>query len=425
MTARLSDDEVARLLAGVPSAEDAHRRGWPGAPATRQPVEVYYVPGDRVTARTPAELGQEAARLLDAHAPDARALADAVADPRLDGLDGLEVAAQVRARTAAKLAAEPVEDLRIDFEDGYGRRDDGTEDADAERTAAAVAAMSDELGAPPFVGLRVKAFADGLAHRSVATLDRFLGTLLDAAGALPAGFTITFPKIVATDHVRAFVDTLEALEHAHGLPEGRLVFEAQIETTASVLGPDGRVALRDLREAADGRLCGAHLGVYDYSAGLGLPPEEQRIDHPACDLVRHLMVATFAGGEVRISDGSVNAVPAGDSAAEVHHVWARHAAAVRRAFTQGVPQGWDLHPSHLVSRYAAVFTHALAGLDDALDRLARWDAGDAGGGVLDEPATIATIAARVQWAVDCGAATPELVRERTGRAVAPRPATIG
>jgi hypothetical protein len=235
---------------------------------------------------------------------------------------------------------------------------------------------------------------------------------------------ITFPKVVAAAHVAAFADVLTALERAYGLPDGRLVFEVQVETTASVLGPDGRVALRDLRDAAAGRLCAAHVGVYDYSAGLGLPPAEQRLDHPALDLARHLLQVTFAGTEVRLSDGSTNAVPADDSTAEVHRVWRRHAGDVRHSLRHGYVQGWDLHPAHLVSRYAVVFADVLAGIDDALDRLARWDAGAAGGGVMDEPATVRTLEAAVQRAVDCGAVTPDEVRTRAGRAVAPRPASL-
>ena len=38
-----------------------------------------------------------------------------------------------------KLAAEPIEDLRIDFEDGYGDRGDEAEDADVLRAAGALA----------------------------------------------------------------------------------------------------------------------------------------------------------------------------------------------------------------------------------------------------------------------------------------------
>jgi hypothetical protein len=412
----LGDDEVEGLLEGVEAADAEAARAWPGVPATRQPVQVLYVPLDRVHPEMGRRYGTAALLLMEAHAPDGASLARACG---LDLDDAL--ADRVHDRVVAKLEDEPVEDLRCDAEDGYLGRTPETEGRDARTAAAAVAAAMTDGDAPPFVGLRVKSFTDGLARRSVATLDRFLGTLLDAAGELPDGFVITFPKIVAIEHVAAFTRVLAALERAHGLPERRLRFEAQIETTPSVLGPDGRVALRDIRDVADGRLCAAHIGVYDYSAGLGLPPGEQRLDHPALDFARHLLQVTFAGTEVRLSDGSTNVVPADDSTVETHRAWRRHADDVRHSLRHGFVQGWDLHPAHLVSRYAVVFADVLTGIDDALDRLARWDAGDGSGGVMDEPATVRALEAAVQRAVDCGAITAGEVERRSGRRVARRP----
>ena len=413
---RLDDAIVDRLLDGVDAADAAYRAGWPGSPPGRQPVQVLYVPADRLGPATVTDAGAEAGRLLEGHAPDAAAFGHAF------GIDDLDVADRVRDRVATKLASQPVEDLRVDFEDGYLDRDAATEARDARASAGALAQAASRGFLPPFVGLRVKAFTDGLARRSVATLDRFLGTLLEEAGALPDGFVVTFPKVVAVDHVRAFVEVLATLEEAHGLSPASLRFEVQIETTPSVLGPDGRVALRTIREAAGGRLVGAHLGVYDYTAGLGLPPTQQRLAHPACDFVRHLLQVTFAGTEVRLSDGSTNAVPAGDDTAEVHRVWARHAADVRHSLRHGYVQGWDLHPSHLVSRYAVVFADLLDGLEGVLDRLAGWRSGGTGSdGVLDEPATVRVLAAHVQRAVDCGAVDPAHVQHRCGLELAPRP----
>ncbi|MEX1177060.1 MAG: hypothetical protein WEB09_01235 [Nitriliruptor sp.] len=412
----LGPDHVARLLAGVDDADAEAARAWPGAPATRQPVQVLYVPLDQIRPDTAVRHGTAALRLLEAHAPDGAALAAAC------GLD-LEagLADRVHERVVAKLRSEPVEDLRCDAEDGYLGRSPEIEARDATAAAAAVAAAIADGMATPFVGIRVKSFTDGLATRSVDTLDRFVGTLLDAAGELPDGFVITFPKVVARQHVEAFVGVLAALEAAYGLPPRSLRFELQVETTPSVFGPDGRIALRGFREAADRRLVAAHVGVYDYSAGLGLPPRAQRLDHPALDFARHVLQVTFAGTEVRLSDGSTATRPADDSTREVRRVWGRHSADVRHSLRHGFVQGWDLHPAHLVSRYATVFADVLTGLDDALDRLRAWDTGDATGEVMDEPATIRVLEAAVQRAVDCGAVEPAEVARRTGRTVAPRP----
>jgi hypothetical protein len=427
---RLGASDLDRLLAGVAAADETYRRAWPGPPRTRQPVQVLYVPADRVGPGTAHEHGAEALRLLHAHAPDVGHFADAT------GILDVFLADEVRARVATRLATGPVDDLRVDFEDGYLGRSEAEEARDAVAAARSVASAVASGDGPPFVGLRVKSFTDGLARRSVATLDRFVGTLLDRLGHLPDGFVITFPKIIAVDHVRAFVEVLASLEAASGLQEGRLRFEVQIETTPSVLGPDGAVALRAIRDAGAGRIVAAHLGVYDYTAGLGLPPGEQRLEHPACDFVRHLLQVSFAGTEVRLSDGSSNAVPAEDTAAELHRVWSAHAATVRHSLAHGYVQGWDLHPSHLVSRYATVYADLLRGFGDVLERLRRWyeptgapgtdpEAADgAAGSVMDEPATIRRLEAHVQRAVDAGAATSAEVAARTGRTVTPRPATL-
>ena len=54
------------------------------------------------------------------------------------------------------LDREPIEDLRLDFEDGYGGRPDEIEDADAVRVANDLAKAIGEGTAPAFVGLRFK-----------------------------------------------------------------------------------------------------------------------------------------------------------------------------------------------------------------------------------------------------------------------------
>ena len=47
---------------------------------------------------------------------------------------------EVAPRVEAKLAQEPIEDLRLDFEDGYGNRGDEAEDSDSVAAAAQLAA---------------------------------------------------------------------------------------------------------------------------------------------------------------------------------------------------------------------------------------------------------------------------------------------
>src|SRR5690606_23006902 len=96
-------EEIGAALAPV-DAELARRS--PGDAGPRQPVHTVYVPGDDFTADTPRVWGDRALALLDEHAPDAASFAAAL------GLDEA-LAADVHERVRAKLAREPVEDLRV------------------------------------------------------------------------------------------------------------------------------------------------------------------------------------------------------------------------------------------------------------------------------------------------------------------------
>jgi citrate lyase beta subunit len=388
----------------VDDARAAHDRHFPGDSTDRQPVHTLYVPADRFTAGTATDMGAEALRLLDAHAPTAVSMSDAF------GIDAA-LAESVRERVAAKLAREPVEDLRIDFEDGYGVRPDDEEDGHVTQAVAAVAAAYEARRLPYYWGLRVKSFADGGHQRSMRTLDGFLTGLATRLGKLPGGFVVTFPKIISAEHVAIFAEFLSRFEAEIGLPGGQLRFEIQVETTESIIDERGQVGLRAIVEAAAGRLHGAHFGVYDYTAACGLPPAEQRLDHAACDFARHVMQVTLAGTGVRLSDGSTNIVPASDSPMDVHGAWRAHTELVRHSLRHGFPQGWDLHAAQLASRYAAVYDFYLTGMDETLARLRAWQDGVTGtAGVLDEPATIKALTARLRRAADCGAVDADTVK---------------
>jgi citrate lyase beta subunit len=396
MNRSLSEDDVHDLLTRIGGIAAAGRVRYPGDGPGRQPVHTLYVPADRFSERTAVEFGAEARRLLETHAPDAVSFAAAFG-VRPD------VAAATRARVMDKLQREPVEDLRIDFEDGYGSRPDEEEDRHA---VEAVRAIDKALRAgvrPPFFGLRVKSFADGMEGRSVRTLDLFITSLVGSTGGVPGGLVVTFPKVVAPEHVTLFAETLGRLERTLGLEEGSLRFEVQIETPQSVVDATGTVAARGILDAAGGRLTGMHFGVFDYTATLGLMPWEQRLDHPANDFARQAVQVALAGTGVRISDGSTNVVPASDGTEDVHAAWRAHADHVRHSLRAGFYQGWDLHPAHLASRYAAVYGWLLPRLEDAVSRVRAWREQAAAGGVLDEPATVKSLLRYLRFAVTSGA----------------------
>jgi citrate lyase beta subunit len=175
------------------------------------------------------------------------------------------------------------------------------------------------------------------------------------------------------------------------------------------------VAAPRIVEAAGGRLAGMHFGVFDYTASLGLMPWEQRLDHPANDFARFAIQVALAGTGVRVSDGSTNVVPASDETRDVRAAWRVHASHVRHSLESGFVQGWDLHPSHLVSRYATVYGWLLPHLDDAVTRVRAWrERSAAAEGVLDEPATVSSLLRYLRFVVSSGAAEQAEVLERSG-----------
>ncbi|RBQ14437.1 aldolase [Spongiactinospora rosea] len=353
---RVTLPDPAALIPGFAAAYAGQRAAErAGAEPAWQPVHTVYVPADVFHAGTLAEWGRTAAGLLAAHLRSPGALAGVF------GVSSPALAAEVHRRVAAKLAAEPVEDLRIDFEDGYGG---GDEDAHAESAARDVAALHAAGRLPRRWGVRAGSFATGDPVRPLRTLDGFLTAVTGLAGGLPPGFVITFPKVLQEAYLGQFAGCLAALERGLGLADGTLRFEMQVDDPRTL-----RFLRPGLVETAGGRLTAARLGVSGYTAACGLTPHEQRPDHPACDHARHVMQTAFAGTGVELADGSPAVVPATGSAADVRALWRRHAGLVAHALTHGYYQGGDTHPAHLVSRYTATYTFHLAHRADYTARL--------------------------------------------------------
>ncbi|MEU6811542.1 aldolase/citrate lyase family protein [Streptomyces sp. NPDC046831] len=406
-------EKVSRSLAGAVTEEisaslapvDAElERRYPGDPGTRRPVHTVYVPGDAFAAGTPRSWGDQALAALDEHAPDAAAFAAVL------GLDE-ELAVPVYDRVRAKLAREPVEDLRVDFEDGYGLRPDAEEDQAAARAARLIAEACAAGTAAPWTGIRMKSLEAPVRDRGIRTLDIFLTGLMEAGG-LPGGLVLTLPKVTCPEQVTAMVRLLEAFENAHGLTAGRLGFEIQIETSQAVLAADGTATVARLIQAAEGRASGLHYGTFDYSAALGVSAAHQAADHPAADHAKAVMQVAAAGTGVRVSDGSTNVLPVGPPE-QVHAAWRLHHGLVRRALVRAYYQGWDMHPGHLPTRYAAVFAFYREGFEQTATRLARY-VDRAGGDVMDEPATAGALASHLLRGLDCGALDADEVSRAAG-----------
>jgi citrate lyase beta subunit len=398
--ARSLQDELDARLAG---ADAELERRFPGDAAARQPVHTVYVPADRYHAGLAAAWGEQAAAALGEHADS---FAELVGDETL--------VAQVR----DKLAREPIEDLRIDFEDGYGRRDDDVEDADVDRAARALAQAQTTGTGTPYVGIRFKSLEAPTRHRGIRTLTAFVATLLEAGGRVDEGFWVTLPKITSVDQVEAMVAMTGELEARLGLADRALRFELQIETPQSILGPDGTALVARMIHAGDGRVTGLHYGTYDYSAFCAIPAALQSMEHPVADFAKLVMQAAAAGTGVRLSDGSTNVLPVGGED-DVRRAWALHLRLVRRSLDRGYYQGWDLHPVQLPTRYAATyafyregFAASAARLRAYLELVAGTGSGDAR--IADEPATARALSDFIVRGVDCGALGPDEVAAATG-----------
>ncbi|MGY1822509.1 DUF6986 family protein [Geodermatophilus sp. SYSU D00079] len=387
----LDDAVYAELDRRLAPVDAARRAAYPGERAGRQPVHTCYVPADAVRPGLAAAWGTAALAALDEHG-----LPDLGLDPAL--------VTQVLPRVRAKLSAEPVEDLRVDAEDGYHGGPEA-EDDDVRRAAAAVAADLAAGSGPRSVGIRAGSLEEATRRRGVRSLDLFLAGLAGVA----VRATVTLPKVTGAEQVRAFLPVLDALEAAHGVA---LDLELQVETPQAVVGADGAVTAAVLVHAAGPRLTGLHFGTYDYTAALGVPAAAQASDHPVADFAEHVVQVAVAGTGARAVDGSSNVLPVG-SREQVHAAWRRHAGLVRRALERGLAQGWDLHPAQLVTRYVATYASARAALPDAAARLRAY-LDRAGGGVLDEPATARALATVLLRGLDCGALDAEEVRAGTG-----------
>ena len=394
-TSGLTSGLIADLGARLADADEALAREFPGARPGRQSVHTVYVPADRYAAGLAARWGAEALTTLDAH-PDAFVAATGAAPDEVE-------------RVRAKLAAEPIEDLRIDFEDGLR----APYEAEDGLVAAAAAALREDVAAgtaPAYVGIRYKSFEAPTRERGIRTLVGFVEALTAGGAPLPPGFGVTLPKVTSVDQVEAMVVAAERIESALGLADGALGFEIQIETPQSILGPDGTALVARMIHASGGRCTGLHYGTYDYSAFCGVAAAYQSMEHPVADHAKAVMQAAAAGTGVRLSDGSTNIIPVGDPAA-VEAGWALHHRLVRRSLERAFYQGWDLHPAQLPTRYAATFGFYREGLAAALARLTAYLAGPEGadGTVMDEPATARALADYVLRGLDCGAVASDEV----------------
>jgi citrate lyase beta subunit len=324
----------------------------------RQPVQVLYGGAHLFRAGLSKKISRLALAALD-HEPAE--------------LGSAEVVELVR----AKLTREPIEEYRIDFEDGYGVRPDGEED-DAATAAGREMAQGDN---PPFIGIRIKHDPE----RGYRTLNHFL----DAAGTLPPYFVVTLPKIEGPREVEDFRESF---------PD--LAFEVMVETPQALQSIDAIAA------AADGLLQAVHFGPYDFLSSCGVPGPSQRLAHPLCDFARYTLVTRLAALGIRLADGPTAVLPLGD-AGQIQLARQLHRTHVLHALESGIFQGWDLHPAQLPVRYAALYAYFRGHAPEQKARLENYrqakERATRAGASFDDAATVRGLELFFQRAADCGA----------------------
>jgi citrate lyase beta subunit len=405
-------------------ANSRHTAYYAGDRTDRQPIHTLYGGAHLFKSGSNLKLGQLALKALAEHAPDAATFAEALGLPS-------EQAETVYARVRDKLGREPVEESRIDFEDGYGNRPDAEEDGHAVAAAEQLALGMEAGNLPPFIGVRIKAFTDECHGRALRTLDLFLSTLASKTGGrLPAGFVVTLPKVTIPEQVEALVLLLERLEAKTGIDAGAAGIDLMIETPQAIIGQHGEISVGRLVQAGRGRVRACAFGTYDYTALVNITAHFQTHTHPAADFARHVLQVSLAGTGITLADGATTTMPIGPHRATperpltdeqkaenrrvVHSAWRLHYQNIRHSLRHGYYQGWDLNPGQLPIRYAAVYTFFLESLDDASLRLNRFieQAAQATltGHVFDDAATGQGLLNFFLRGLACGALTEDEVR---------------
>jgi len=453
MTDVLDRKKISGILGPLNEANRIFENERPGPRLNRQPVHTVYGGAQLFASDSAQKMGRVALRYIDAYAPDYIEFAHAF---ELAGFETLPrngpeaelllnttpnrnenraawLASTVYERVVAKLKNEPVEDFRIDFEDGFGIRPKEEETHTAVKTAKEVAEGMRKETLPPFIGIRIKALNEINGERALDTLNQFVSTLLvHSHGKLPENFIVTLPKVTIPEQVAALSNILDSIEDRAGLERGIIGLELMIETPTSILDGTGGVALSGLINAARDRCTGVHFGVYDYTASLEITAEHQRMQHPACDFARHMMQVALAGTGIWLSDGATNILPVPvhrvkpggtpltaeqetENQAAVHRAWRIGFYDNMHSLKHGYYQGWDLHPGQLPTRYAAIYSFFLDALDVAALRLRTFveKAAQATlvGDIFDDAATGQGLLNFFLRGINCGALSEDEVAE--------------
>ena len=136
----------------------------------QHPVHVLYGGAHLFSEKTFSKISLLAKEAFQFSAPNSEAL------NQLVGLNwSPEFSQNIFTRLSLKMEREPLEDYRIDFEDGYGVRSDEEEDAHVVSAAKTLADLVKKNETPKFIGFRIKPLSVTGMKRSLKTLDRKSG----------------------------------------------------------------------------------------------------------------------------------------------------------------------------------------------------------------------------------------------------------
>lgn len=343
----------------------------------RQPVHTLYGGAHLFKINTVQKMCVLARKSFNDYADTSEKLASALGWDKKDKLNKL-----IHTKISLKLESEAVEDYRIDFEDGFGIRTDREENQTAEIAAREFANAMKENLLPEFSGIRIKSLSEEVKLRAVKTLEIFLTTLTEKSGGkIPDNFIITLPKVNSTGQIKVFVKILEQLENKLKIKNGKLKFEIMFETPQSVFDRKGRINIVPMIKASKGRMKAIHLGIYDLSLACEISPKYQTYINPLSDFVRQILVISAAGTRINISDGATNIIPSEthkgitltekqkkENSEVIHSAWKTAYENIFHSLKCGIYQGWDLHPSQIPVRYAAVYRFFLEGMEEIFYR---------------------------------------------------------
>ena len=449
MNFSIQENEKESILNELRTANHRFQKTYPGDKPERQPVHTVYGGANLFKSDTCIKMGEVALQSLQTYAPNFAVLARVLKFDGYEYLPHLEkdidelsqklsamhesdrrkeagwLAYSVYNKILHKLKTEPVEDFRIDFEDGFGNRPDDEEDATAINAAKELAAGMNKKTISPFIGIRIKPFTEDLKYRGVRTLDLFVTTLLSLTnGILPDNFIVMLPKVTIPEQMTTMVKLLSILEEKNGLQPGTLKMETMVEATQIIMDDEGRNPLMRIIRASEGRCIAAHFGTYDYTASAGITAKYQTMAHPVCDFAHHMTKVALGGTGIFISDGATNIMPIGPHRGEnltyeqqtenreaVYRAWRIGFQHTSHSLINGMYQGWDLNPAQLPMRYAASYAFFLSSYEEAVMRLKsfveRAAISTLTGDIFDDAATGQGLLNFFLRAMNCGAISKE------------------